>query len=238
MLLIAACGDEAQPLGAPAEVGQAGAIERDDSGRVAARIRCRAPYLFRDTVTIELEPETEIIYVVQPGDTLGTITAKFCVTVAEVQRLNTIVDVDMMRIGDELRIPIREGACGDAAPRTEGDAEVEQAAPSERPGEVYVVREGDTLAQIAAAYGFSWFDIANYNGISEAEADTIYVGQELIHPAGGRGGRRVRGAGGRADRAAGLGLASWRRGGAGRRGRRWASVEGRSGAFVPLISLC
>ena len=180
-LLIAACGDEAQPLGAPAEVGQA-AQSSETIPVESLPDPLPEPYLFRDTVTIELEPETEIIYVVQPGDTLGTITAKFCVTVAEVQRLNTIVDVDMMRIGDELRIPIREGACGDAAPRTEGDAEVEQAAPSERPGEVYVVREGDTLAQIAAAYGFSWFDIANYNGISEAEADTIYVGQELIIP--------------------------------------------------------
>ena len=45
-----------------------------------------------------------------------------------------------------------------------------------------MVQAGDTLADIAAAYGFSWFDIANYNGISEAEADNIYVGQELIIP--------------------------------------------------------
>ena len=180
-LLIAACGDEAQPLAAPAEVGPA-AQSSETIPVESLPDPLPEPYLFRDTVTIELEPQTEIIYVVQPGDTLGTITANFCVTVAEVQRLNTIVDVDTMRIGDELRIPIREGACGDAAPRTEGEAEAEQAAPADRPGEVYVVREGDTLAQIAAAYGFSWFDIANYNGISEAEADTIYVGQELIIP--------------------------------------------------------
>ena len=180
-LLIAACGDEAQPLAAPAEVGPA-AQSSETIPVESLPDPLPEPYMFRDTVTIELEPETEIIYVVQPGDTLSTITARFCVTVAEVQRLNTIVDVDTMRIGDELRIPIREGACGDAAPRTEGDAEAEQSAPADRPGEVYVVQPGDTLADIAAAYGFSWFDIANYNGISEAEADNIYVGQELIIP--------------------------------------------------------
>ena len=180
-LLIAACGDQVQPLAAPAEVGPA-AQSSETIPVESLPDPLPEPYWFRDTVTIELEPQTEIIYVVQPGDTLGTITANFCVTVAEVQRLNTIVDVDTMRIGDELRIPIREGACGDAAPRSEDDADTEQAAPGDRPGEVYVVREGDTLAEIAAAYGISWFDIANYNGISEAEADNIYVGQELIIP--------------------------------------------------------
>lgn len=138
------------------------------------------PYLFRDDVVIEDAPITETIYVVQPGDTLATIATQFCLTVEEIQRLNNIVDIDSLSVGQELRIPIREGACGAASPETADTEEPE--GPQRPPGEIYIVQEGDTLAQIAAAYGFTWVDLMNYNGLTEAQAANIQIGQALIIP--------------------------------------------------------
>ena len=139
------------------------------------------PYLFRDEVTIETEAITETIYVVQPGDTLAGIAGLFCITLIEIQRLNTIVDVTQLSIGEELRIPIREGACGAASPT--GPTTESPADPAEpKPGEAYVVQAGDTLADIAAAYGFTWRDLMTYNDLTEAEATSLQVGQTLIIP--------------------------------------------------------
>lgn len=45
------------------------------------------------------------------------------------------------------------------------------------PSIVYTVREGDTLWNIAKAYGTTVNDIARYNGI--VETDVIYPGQRL-----------------------------------------------------------
>ncbi|MYD74407.1 MAG: LysM peptidoglycan-binding domain-containing protein [Chloroflexi bacterium] len=139
-----------------------------------------APYLFRDDIVFEEAPITETIYVVQPGDTLATIATQFCLTVEEIQRLNNIVDVDTLSVGQELRIPIREGGCGVASPTTADSEEPE--GPQRPPGEIYIVQEGDTLAQIAAAFGYTWVDLMNYNGLTEAQAANIQIGQALIIP--------------------------------------------------------
>ncbi len=138
------------------------------------------PYLFRDDVVFEEAPITETIYVVQPGGTLATIANQFCLTVEEIQRLNNIVDIDALSVGQELRVPIREGACGAAAPERP-DAE-EPEGPQRPPGEIYIVQEGDTLAQIAAVYGYTWVDLMNYNNLTEAQAANIQIGQALIIP--------------------------------------------------------
>ncbi len=140
-----------------------------------------APYLFVDEVTEERAPITETIYVVQPGDTLAIITTRFCLTVEEVQRLNNIVDVDALDVGQELRVPIREGGCGVASPDTAED-EGAPDEPQRLPGEIYIVEEGDTLADIAFAFGYTWVDLMNYNGLTEAQAANLQIGQALIIP--------------------------------------------------------
>lgn len=141
------------------------------------------PYLFQDDVTVEQAPITETTYVVQPGDSLAAIATRFCITVAEIQRLNTIVDINTLDIGDELRIPIREGGCGAASPQSAA-AEEEPAdeGPARPPGEIYVVQAGDTLADIAFAYGFTWVDLMSYNNLTEAQAGSLQIGQALIIP--------------------------------------------------------
>jgi LysM repeat protein len=47
---------------------------------------------------------------------------------------------------------------------------------------VHVVRYGETLSSIAAAYGVSVTELAQLNNISNPSL--IYVGQELLIPAG------------------------------------------------------
>ena len=140
------------------------------------------PYLFRDDVVFEEAPITETIYVVQPGDTLADIAARFCITIEEIQRLNTIVDVTQISIGEELRIPIREGGCGAASPQAATEQTEASDEPQRPPGEIYIVQEGDTLAEIAFAFGFTWVDLMNYNGLTESQAANIQVGQALIIP--------------------------------------------------------
>ncbi len=181
--LILACGNDPAPTSNPQSATAPqpnGAAE--DIPVEALPDPLPAPYLFQDEVTVEQAPVTETTYVVQPGDSLAAIAARFCITVEEIQRLNTIVDINTLDIGDELRIPIREGACGAAAPQS---AEVEQSsdeAPVRPPGEIYIVQPGDTLADIAFTYGFTWVDLMNYNGLTEAQAGNLQIGQALIIP--------------------------------------------------------
>ena len=140
-----------------------------------------APYLFTDEVTFEEAPVTETIYVIQPGDTLAAVATRFCITLEEIQRLNTIVDIAQIDVGQELRIPIREGACGAAAPET-AETSAQPSEPQRPPGEIYIVEAGDTLAEVAAAFGFTWVELMNYNGLTEAQATALQIGQALIIP--------------------------------------------------------
>lgn len=182
VLAIAACESEAAPTETPDTVTQVEAnIVNQDIPVEALPDPLPAPYLFVDEVTEERAPITETIYVVQPGDTLAIIATRFCLTVEEVQRLNNIVDVDALDVGQELRIPIREGGCGVADPGSPED-EGSSDEPQRLPGEIYIVQEGDTLADIAFAFGYTWVDLMNYNGLTEAQAGNLQIGQALIIP--------------------------------------------------------
>lgn len=179
---VAACQDEPVATEVPQVADQAVTTVVDaDIPVEALPDPLPAPYLFVDDVTVEDAPVTETIYVVQPGDTLALIATRFCITVEEIQRLNNIVDIDALDVGQELRIPIREGGCGVADPGT-GATEDTSGEPTRPPGEIYIVQEGDTLADIAFAYGYTWVDLMSYNGLTEAQATNLQIGQALIIP--------------------------------------------------------
>ena len=181
-LAIAGCQSGAAPTETSEPVSQVEAnIVNEDIPVEALPDPLPEPYLFVDDVTEERAPVTETTYVVQPGDTLAGIAERFCITIEEIQRLNTIVDVTQISIGEELRIPIREGGCGAAAPQA-ADSEDISDEPQRPPGEIYIVQEGDTLADIAFAYGFTWVDLMTYNSLTEAQAANLQIGQALIIP--------------------------------------------------------
>ena len=181
--LAAACGGSAtEPAAEPAATTATTAITPDAIPVEALPDPLPDPYLFRDTAAVVEEEQREVIYIVQPGDTLAGIAAGYCVTIEEIQRLNNIVDAASLSIGDELRIP---GTCGAPAAPTAGtsdDGQATESAPQRPPGEVYVVEPGDTLAGIADAFGFGWRDIAAYNNLSDFDAGNLQVGQELVIP--------------------------------------------------------
>jgi len=65
------------------------------------------------------------------------------------------------------------------------------AAPLETPGPTpeataaaieYTIQEGDTISSVAAAYGISYLDLLEYNGLTEEEAQLLHAGDTISIP--------------------------------------------------------
>ena len=102
------------------------------------------------TALQSLRPTT--VYVVQQGDSLAAIAARYGVTVEELSRLNGLRD-SLPPAGTRLVIPV---------PRS------------------YTVRPGDTLSHIAARFGTTVASLARLNGIENP--DLLYAGTTLTLP--------------------------------------------------------
>ena len=105
-------------------------------------------------------------YVVQAGDTLGAIAARYGVSLPKFARANGIDWQRPLLVGTKLHIP--------GTP----------AAPKSKPSgwtSTYVVQAGDTLSTIATRYGVSLSDIAGANKIDPA--GVLLAGQKLHVPA-------------------------------------------------------
>jgi murein DD-endopeptidase MepM/ murein hydrolase activator NlpD len=109
------------------------------------------------------------VYVVQAGDTLLAIAARFGVTVEAILAANGLDDANYIVVGQELVIPapVEENAAPPAA--------------TARPdAQVYVVQAGDTLGQIATHFGVTVEELMQINGLTNP--DYLAVGQELLIP--------------------------------------------------------
>jgi len=109
------------------------------------------------------------VYVVQAGDSLGAIAARYGTTVASLMALNGLANASMIFVGQRLRVNGAAPAAGGSAPT-----------PGAR---VHVVARGDSLGGIAARYGTSVAAIIAANGLRSA--NLIIVGQRLRIPSGG-----------------------------------------------------
>ncbi|MDP6868916.1 MAG: LysM peptidoglycan-binding domain-containing protein, partial [Acidimicrobiales bacterium] len=109
-----------------------------------------------DGVTMTLPP---LVVVVQSGDSLSGIATYHGVTVDALVSANGITDPDSVYVGQELLVP---GASG--AARAKGPT-------------VVVVRSGDSLSEIAAAYGVTVSALMRENSITDP--DRLQVGQRL-----------------------------------------------------------
>ena len=112
----------------------------------------------------ETEPEDPdvITYIVQEGDTLNDIAARYGTTAQAIADYNGISDVNLIYVGQVLYIPT-----GSSQSYT-----------------TYIVKSGDSLGRIAVSYGLTVAEVAAFNSISDP--DTIYVGQEIKSPVSGR----------------------------------------------------
>jgi putative chitinase len=113
------------------------------------------------------------VYIVQPGEVLSVIAARFGTTVAAIAAANGIVDPDRVGAGQRLRIPGLT-ATPEVAP---SGGETQQPPPAEQ---TYTVQPGDILSRIAARLGVPLQAIIDLNGI--ANPDRIQPGQVLRIP--------------------------------------------------------
>ena len=122
------------------------------------------------TPTPTSTPEA-FVYVVQGGDTLGSIAAEFGTSLDAIIAVNEMENPNLLSIGQEIEIP------QDVPVVLNSDGTV-------RPGErTHIVVQGETLLGIAIQYGKTLDEVLQANNITAA--NLIQVGQELIIPPDG-----------------------------------------------------
>lgn len=103
-------------------------------------------------------------YVVQKGDNLGSIAAKYNVTVDEIQQWNGLLN-DKVLLGAKLQI-------------VKKDSDREEEVSVHEPKQIeYVVLQGDNLGDIAKKFAASTADIKKWNNLPDS---AIVVGTTLI----------------------------------------------------------
>ena len=109
-----------------------------------------------------VQAQTDSTYVVQLGDTLVGIAARYGVTTARLAAANGLTWNSWVYVGQRLVIP---GI---------------SLAPTDPGSTSYVVQRGDTLHSIALRFGTTVSALMNANGLTNA--NFIYVGQSLSLP--------------------------------------------------------
>lgn len=109
------------------------------------------------------------IYVVQSGDTLGSIARRFNTTVAELMRLNSIANPDRINVGQKLTVPAAGATTGSTTTTTDQSG-----------NRTYVIQSGDTLLSVARRFGVTLKDLQAKNNITNP--DRIYPGQVIKIP--------------------------------------------------------
>jgi murein DD-endopeptidase MepM/ murein hydrolase activator NlpD len=114
-------------------------------------------------------PQAGDVYVVQAGDTLSSIAARFGLKLSDIAAANNLSNTNLIFIGQRLVLPTSQPS---AFP-TAGPSGLSASS-------VYVVQAGDTLFTIATRFGVKMADIALANSIEDT--NYIYVGQRLLIP--------------------------------------------------------
>lgn len=122
-------------------------------------------------------PPSSGSHTVRPGETLGSISRLYGITVQSLAQANQIVNPNLIYVGQLLTIP------GGGTPPATPPPGATPTPPPSSGGSVYVVQAGDTLNRIAVRFGVTTTAIMQANGLTNP--NLIYVGQALNIPAGG-----------------------------------------------------
>ena len=111
---------------------------------------------------LEKKRREEGIYVVEAGDSLSTIAAKFSMKTNVLRDLNNLTKKSTLRIGKKLTIPYNQKRV-DIIARAE-----------------YVVEKGDSLGSIAKEFNLTSKEIRKFNHLKKGS--TIRLGQKILLP--------------------------------------------------------
>lgn len=114
---------------------------------------------------------------VQRGETISSIAARYRIPQGEIMNMNRITNARHLQIGQNLILPIPEGA--DFQVRSSPQRASRPVAVA--PGELYLVRRGDSLWSISQAHNTS---IQALRGANNLRGNTIRIGQRLRIPGG------------------------------------------------------
>ncbi len=185
-LLLGFAGDEPETTPVPAPSADSGypipitlTVASDTTAPTETPIPPPTADLFRSTPTPQ--PDGRIIYIVQAGDTLVGIASRFGYSVAQLNELyvlNNIQPSDFLQLGQELILGEDQGAVvlleGNIPPRYAGATyrETDNAF-------VHRVQAGETLIDIALRYGYRTMD--EFYAVSGLSAESlITANQEVI----------------------------------------------------------
>ena len=115
-------------------------------------------------------------YTVKAGDTASRIASQFGLTLAQLQSLNKIANINLIFVGQ--RLIVKRGS--NVAVPTVTNTAKPQSAPQQQQatsGAVYRVVSGDTMSAIAAKHNMSLSALLNMNGMNASQI--IYVGQSI-----------------------------------------------------------
>ncbi len=185
-LLIQGCGTTRGPVALPTEMPMPPSVAQEDIVRpvpVAEPYRPPVPPPAVAPVpapghTAAAVPQETTTYAVGKGDTLSGIAQRYGVTVADIMVLNNIRDGNVIRIGQQLKLP---GSIDVSAPKPASKPKPEVLPAMAGAGSRYVVQPGDSLSVIAYRSGITLKALRDANGIT---GERILVGQELIIPGG------------------------------------------------------
>lgn len=121
-------------------------------------------------------------YTVKSGDNLTTIASRNGTSISALRSANNLRS-DIVRVGQELKIPGTEAA--PSSPAKKAQVSAPAAASSAGPA-VHTVKIGDTLGAISRRYKVSVTEIAKANNITDPTK--IRVGQDLVIPGAASGG--------------------------------------------------
>jgi LysM repeat protein len=119
-------------------------------------------------------------YVVKRGDTLGAIAKRYGTSVAVLVKMNGIKNPNIVFVGQKLGVPCQGGPPPVVVVPTAPPPVVTPPPPSGDQCTWYVVKAGDTLSKIAAAYHVTVADIVAKNNLKNP--NVILVGQKLCIP--------------------------------------------------------
>ena len=131
---------------------------------------------------------TPFTYVVEVGDTLSSIAARYNVKPGTLIEVNNILDPNNLAVGTPLLIPGYVSPAGETTGSTAGSSDGTETgtggttAGGTTSGDevVHVVQPGESLGQIATEYGVDPVALADANNITNG--NLIRVGQRLVIP--------------------------------------------------------